>query len=587
MKKYIYTFGSQKHANKLAQVIDSKRFALVHILDEYPDKPGSAKSAEEIVKLFEQYYKTTQDIAAFINFGRGTVIGGLEGIARSWEIIRKKYPDTVSAKSIGPSYNAAKIFSDKALTHSYLEVMGVSTPRTKLLVKGGAKQNRLILKKEGFPFPAVIKATHLSGGQGMKLIPSLKNFDVVYDELRTDKSYGLMLSEFMEGPEASFALLRLGDIFLRIPPSYKDKTTPELKHSDRKVKMAGIFKEFEPIYQYLETIMWKENISGLLYLQAILQKNPEGEYTCKVIEGETRLTGSSPISFGALKGFNFYKVLATWIDSGEVAFSYENQLCIQYASYIHHGESDIVKLLARDWIIEAKYEKDLAASIIASKPIMRIRVSFVGEDSAKLAVRLKQIGDILDNPHYKREVQSVLDFYRKAHPSLFYEPQKLLEGRWNDNVRWEFYRSAYLPPRNLCAAVFVLAVVRGTPIKIVLTKTSRGWEMLGGHVDEGESIEDALVREAQEEGGFLPNQYKLFGYRKIIPQQPVPNRSGGYYPFPVSYIPHYVATTTLPITSPTGQEVEESALFTIAELQQTNMPSKDIAMIGFEAYKNL
>ncbi|HSX06827.1 MAG TPA: NUDIX domain-containing protein [Candidatus Saccharimonadia bacterium] len=580
--KYVFAFGNQKHAAKLADALDKKHFTLIHILDERSDKPGYAKKPEALAKMFDEHYQVSLEVAAFVNFGRGTVIGGLENIARSWELIREKYPDMKHVKRIGPSYHGAKIFFNKALTYKYLKNLGIPTPETKVLEDVDPKEIEQVLLKEKFPFPAVLKATHLSGGQGMKLVSSLQEFEKAYNELHSSGLNEFVLSEFVSGPEASFVLLRLGDAFLRIPPSYKDHTTLELKHSDCKVKMAGIFREFEPIYDQLENIMRTEDISGLLYLQAVLQK-VDGEYICKVIEGETRLTGSSPISFGALKGFNFYETLATWIASDTIKFSYENRLCVQYASYIHHGENDLNELLAKEWLLEAKHEKDLAASTAAEKPIMRTRISFIGDDVATLDKRLKEIEDILGNPQYGREVKTVLDKFKEHDPGLFYLPEKILEGKWGAGMRWEFYRSDYLPPRELCAAVFCLGIAND---KVILTKNKRGWEMLGGHVESGESIEDALTREAQEEGGFTPQSYKVFGYRKIISSKPVPNRTGDYYPFPISYIPHFIATTELPVSNPSGEEVVESASFSLEEIAALQFETKEILEAGIEAYKH-
>jgi 8-oxo-dGTP pyrophosphatase MutT (NUDIX family) len=37
----------------------------------------------------------------------------------------------------------------------------------------------------------------------------------------------------------------------------------------------------------------------------------------------------------------------------------------------------------------------------------------------------------------------------------------------------------------------------------------RHWDTIGGHVEEGESLDDALVREAHEEVGVTPTQFKL------------------------------------------------------------------------------
>jgi 8-oxo-dGTP pyrophosphatase MutT (NUDIX family) len=35
------------------------------------------------------------------------------------------------------------------------------------------------------------------------------------------------------------------------------------------------------------------------------------------------------------------------------------------------------------------------------------------------------------------------------------------------------------------------------------------WDIIGGHVEDGESLDDALVRESQEEIGVVPRRFKL------------------------------------------------------------------------------
>lgn len=95
---------------------------------------------------------------------------------------------------------------------------------------------------------------------------------------------------------------------------------------------------------------------------------------------------------------------------------------------------------------------------------------------------------------------------------------KILEGEWGDTP-WEFYLSPKSPPRELCTAVACLAI-QASSDSIVLTRNRRGWEMLGGHIEEGESIEDAVIREAKEEGGFSPDSCTQFGYRKVTPKEP-------------------------------------------------------------------
>jgi 8-oxo-dGTP pyrophosphatase MutT (NUDIX family) len=155
--------------------------------------------------------------------------------------------------------------------------------------------------------------------------------------------------------------------------------------------------------------------------------------------------------------------------------------------------------------------------------------------------------------------------------------QAIASGSWNEDVRWEFYLTDQLPPRELCTAVFCLAIQGDNGV--VLTRTKRGWEMLGGHAESGESIEDALFREAHEEGGFTPERYDLFGYRKIISTKPIISRDGATYPHPVSYIPHYIARSNLPLEEVHGDpdEVLDRDIFSLSELN--DLAIRDIKIL--------
>lgn len=109
--------------------------------------------------------------------------------------------------------------------------------------------------------------------------------------------------------------------------------------------------------------------------------------------------------------------------------------------------------------------------------------------------------------------------------------------------------------------------------------------MLGGHIEPGETVEQALIRECQEEGGFTPENYKLFGYRKITSKKPMPhNQRDGHYPFPTSYIPHFVAVSTLPLQAPTGEEIHESKAFSLTELKKLAMEQAPLVEAGLAFY---
>ncbi len=156
-----------------------------------------------------------------------------------------------------------------------------------------------------------------------------------------------------------------------------------------------------------------------------------------------------------------------------------------------------------------------------------------------------------------------------------------------DNVSWEFYLSNEMPDQELCTAVFCLAVLTKNPERVVLARNKRGWEMLGGHLEPGEDLEQAAHREALEEGGFYVSRLRPFGYRKVIACAPIVNdHHGGYYP-PVGYIPHYIATTNRELVSPSGKEILEARVFRTESFPDEFDESQVvIAMAGLKVFRH-
>jgi 8-oxo-dGTP diphosphatase len=101
----------------------------------------------------------------------------------------------------------------------------------------------------------------------------------------------------------------------------------------------------------------------------------------------------------------------------------------------------------------------------------------------------------------------------------------------------------------------VVAVVFNESGQLLVVRVrSRGWDLPGGHVEPGESLTDAVVREVAEESGVrLTGSGRLVGYQHLHIDGP---REDGYkYPHPDAYMPMYV--TVLDHTPALGGYVPE------------------------------
>lgn len=117
----------------------------------------------------------------------------------------------------------------------------------------------------------------------------------------------------------------------------------------------------------------------------------------------------------------------------------------------------------------------------------------------------------------------------------------LTEARWEDNTPWKFIVSKEKLNPALCTAAFCVTTHRD---KLLLIQNGkRGWEIPGGHIDESEGIEQALIREVMEESGAVIENPQIFGYKMVLPSSPIPHRDkeGSFYPFPRSFVPYYYA----------------------------------------------
>jgi ADP-ribose pyrophosphatase YjhB (NUDIX family) len=147
--------------------------------------------------------------------------------------------------------------------------------------------------------------------------------------------------------------------------------------------------------------------------------------------------------------------------------------------------------------------------------------------------------------------------------------QVLTEGVWEDGTPWKFITTIESPPVDLCTAVFCVTTYQG---KIILTENGkRGWEIPGGHREEGENLEEAVKREIREETGAIIGHLEQFGLKVISPKAPVTNRNGKFYPYPHSYVPYYFAEATEILEVPLADDITGMKLVGLNEARNLLM----------------
>ena len=99
-----------------------------------------------------------------------------------------------------------------------------------------------------------------------------------------------------------------------------------------------------------------------------------------------------------------------------------------------------------------------------------------------------------------------------------------------------FIESDWLPPRHLTTAALGF-VFEGESL-LLASIAGRAWDLPGGHLDDGESPEEAMRREVLEEAGAVVGHARLFAHQHIHSDDPVPE--GFRYPHPDAYMVFYV-----------------------------------------------
>lgn len=124
-----------------------------------------------------------------------------------------------------------------------------------------------------------------------------------------------------------------------------------------------------------------------------------------------------------------------------------------------------------------------------------------------------------------------------------------------------------MPNRDLCTAVCSITTFRN---RLVLIKNKRGWEFPGGHIEQEETIEEAIEREAREEACAKLRTPKMFGFKKIssLHRAPYRNNPSLFYPFPHAYVVFFYAEVDEFLDIPHAADVESISVVNYREAQE-------------------
>lgn len=148
----------------------------------------------------------------------------------------------------------------------------------------------------------------------------------------------------------------------------------------------------------------------------------------------------------------------------------------------------------------------------------------------------------------------------------------LTENAWDVNTPWKFVVSLNKPDSELCTAAF--CVVTYKQQLLLVQNKHRDWELPGGHIDEGEELEKALMREALEESGAVIEDLTMFGYKVVLPSFPIPHRDkpGQSYPFPRSYVPYFYTNVDEVLNTELAPDIKDRKLVGFAEAKRMLAP---------------
>ncbi len=165
-----------------------------------------------------------------------------------------------------------------------------------------------------------------------------------------------------------------------------------------------------------------------------------------------------------------------------------------------------------------------------------------------------------------------------------YPKNLILSGNWKNTTFWNFFVTPILPQDAIATTATGLII---WDEKIVLVENKkRGWELPGGHIENGESIHEALKRELNEEAGFIDaHTIEMFGYNEIINPdiEKLNKATNKSYP-KYAYNPHYIIEAKSKPIGCQDDSCHNIGFFDITAEEIQNSKVRDIIIVGYTHY---
>lgn len=129
-------------------------------------------------------------------------------------------------------------------------------------------------------------------------------------------------------------------------------------------------------------------------------------------------------------------------------------------------------------------------------------------------------------------------------------------------------------------ATGVVAVCIDEHEKVVLMNS----EPIGGHIEKGEAVEDALKRESLEEGGIKLEKWKFFGYYEIRLKENAERKYKDKYP-KVGYILFFLAKGVRTM-NPYGADVKTPQTLDMNTVLNSDSFHHEMLQKGLKLYPN-